>query len=166
MEEKYICKIASPEEMNRKWDYEIEHNPSERENWVTWKAEAISRFGAGAILPYYGILDGEIICEATAVIQPDQLPECGDAADEHTAYLEAFRTLEAFRGKGYFSRLFSFMLDDLKHRGYTGFLLGVEPEETVNKKIYAHWGFTHLVSTGTCTYPDGTVIQVEYYLKK
>ena len=81
MEEKYICKIASPEEMNRKWDYKIEHNPSERENWVTWKAEAISRFGAGAILPYYGILDGEIICEATAVIQPDQLPECGDAAE-------------------------------------------------------------------------------------
>ena len=42
MEEKFICKIASPEEMDRKWDYEIENNSDDRDNWITWKAEAIS----------------------------------------------------------------------------------------------------------------------------
>ena len=57
MEEKFICKIASPEEMDRKWDYEIESNPSDRDNWITWKAEAISGRLSGVSLPYYGILD-------------------------------------------------------------------------------------------------------------
>lgn len=166
MEEKFICKIASPEEMDRKWDYEIENNSDDRDNWITWKAEAISNCLSGASLPYYGILDGNIICEATAAIRPDQLPECGDLMDEHTAYLGAFRTVEQYRGKGCFPRLFSFMLEDLKQRGFTKYLLGVEPEETINKSIYAHWGFTELVRSGTNTYPDGTVIRVDYYLKQ
>ncbi len=73
MEEKFICKIASPEEMDRKWDYEIESNPSDRDNWITWKAEAISSRLSGVSLPYYGILDGNIICEATAFIRQDLL---------------------------------------------------------------------------------------------
>ena len=68
MEEKFICKIASPEEMDRKWDYEIENNSDDRDNWITWKAEAISGRLSGVSLPYYGILDGNIICEATAFI--------------------------------------------------------------------------------------------------
>ena len=44
--------------------------------------------------------------------------------------------------------------------------VGVEPEEVVNKQIYAHYGFTEFVKTDTETYPDGTVIDVEYYAKK
>ena len=53
MEEKFICKIASPEEMDRKWDYEIESNPSDRDNWITWKAEAISSRLSVVSLPYH-----------------------------------------------------------------------------------------------------------------
>ena len=67
----YICRIASPEDMERKWDYEISRNVDDRENWIVWKKEAIANLREGRAIPYYGILDGEIICEATAIIHPD-----------------------------------------------------------------------------------------------
>ena len=66
----YVCKIASMEEMEQKWNYEIAQ-PAEKENWLAWKAEAIESARTGRSIPYYGILDGTVICEATAVPQPD-----------------------------------------------------------------------------------------------
>ena len=65
----YVCKVASPEEMDRKWDETVREHPGEA-NWVIWKAEAIREVRAGRSIPYYGILDGAIICEATAVPDP------------------------------------------------------------------------------------------------
>ena len=59
-----------------------------------------------------------------------------------------------------------FMLKDLKQKGHITSAVGVEPEEILNREIYHHWGFTEHVSTGTETYPDGTVIQVEFYGKR
>ena len=56
-----------------------------------------------------------------------------------------------------------FMMEDLKEKGYTKAVVGVEPEEKLNKEIYHHWGFTELICTGNETYPDGTVIDVEFY---
>ena len=159
--EEYICKIASLEEMNRKWDYEIRQHPG-TDNWVVWKGEAMEGFRTGRSIPYYGILDGTVICEATAVLYPDFPQEYGET-DEYTVELCAFRTIKGYRGKGYFSRLMGFMLKDLKEKGYIRAVVGVEPEEKHNKEIYHHWGFTEHVCTGTETYPDGTVIDVEFY---
>ena len=56
----YLCKIASLEEMNRKWDYEIEHHVHNRKNWIVWKQHSLENFQKGHTLPYYGILDGNI----------------------------------------------------------------------------------------------------------
>ena len=33
----YVCKIASIDEMNTKWDYEIEHAINDKENWIICK---------------------------------------------------------------------------------------------------------------------------------
>ena len=165
MREQYVCKVASPDEMERKWDYEISRHTDDRENWIIWKTEAKDNFREGKAIPYYGILDGEIICEATAIIHPDAAQNSEGLIDDRTAYLCAFRTNEPFRGKGYFSVLFRFMLDDLRKRGYTRVTLGVEPGETVNKEIYRHYGFTGFVKAKTEKYPDGTEIHVEYFLK-
>ena len=158
---KYICKIASPEEMNQKWDYEIRQHPG-TENWIVWKDEALEGLRSGRSIPYYGILDGTVICEATAVLYSD-FPKDSMKADERAVELCAFRTIKEYRGEGYFSKLMNFMLKDLKKKGYTKAVVGVEPEEKINKEIYHHWGFTEHVSTGTETYPDGTVINVEFY---
>ena len=69
MENRYICKIASAEEMEQKWDYEIGIH-AEKENWIAWKSEAIEGARSGRSVPYYGILDGTVICEATAIPNP------------------------------------------------------------------------------------------------
>ena len=157
MGKEYICKIASLEEMNVRWDDEISRH-AEKQNWIAWKQEAIENFKAGRSIPYYGILDGIIICEATAVLESD--------FGRKVVELCAFRTVREYRGKGYFSKLMQFVLEDLKQRGYTKAVVGVEPGEERNKAIYRHWGFSEPVASGTETYPDGTVIEVEFYGKQ
>lgn len=161
----YVCRIASLEEMHARWDYNIAAASKDRENWIIWKSENIDQFIRGLIIPYYGLLDGEVICECTAVISPEALSDPEGLVDDRTAYLSAFRTSEGYRGKGYFSRLFRFMLDDLRRRGYKNVTLGVEPQETINRQIYEHLGFTEHIKDSQDTYPDGSVISVQYYAK-
>ncbi len=64
----YVCKIATLDEMNTKWDCEIAHAKDDKNNWIIWKRENIERFKKGFIIPYYGLLNGKIICECTAAI--------------------------------------------------------------------------------------------------
>lgn len=165
MTESLICKIASLEEMNIKWEYEIAQSKNDKENWTVWKNQNIESYKQGHIIPYYGILGSNIICEATAMLHPKAVQNSSGLVDCHTVYLSAFRTNDGFQGKGYFSKLFHFMLDDLRHRGFTKATLGVEPAEEKNKEIYAHYGFTEYIKSGKEYYPDGTVIDVEYYGK-
>lgn len=157
----YICKIAAIDEMERKWNYEIKKN--KRPNWKIWKAEAIERVRNGQSIAYYGILNGKIICETTAVLDKGIVQNSDDLVDDKTAYLCAFRTIDKYQGKGYFSKLFKFMIDDLKSKGYEKVTLGVEPNETGNLKIYQHLGFNEFIKSARETYPDGTVIDVDYY---
>lgn len=160
----YKCKIANEKEMNRKWDYEIA-NHEDKDNWIIWKEKAIKCFKYGAQIPYYGILDGKIICEATASLTPDIVQNGEGLVDDNTAYLTAFRTIKEYQGHGYFSKLFKYMINDLKSRGYTKVTIGVEPTELKNKAIYQKYGFTNLIKTGIEEYPDGTKTEVEYYYK-
>ena len=67
--------------------------------------------------------------------------------DNSTAYLSAFRTIEEYQGKGYFSKLYKFMENDLIKRGYTTLTLGVEPSEIKNMMIYFRYGFTNYIKT-------------------
>jgi len=164
--DEFICKIANEDEMNIKWDYEIEHNKDEKENWITWKKDNIDRFKKGFIIPYYGILNGKIITEGTALIDRNVLKDISDLIDDKTAYLMAFRTIEEYQGKGYFSKLFKYIVDDLKKKGYKRLTIGVEPTEIKNKTIYFNYGFTNFVRRSQEKYPDGTIIDVEYYYKE
>ena len=86
-----------------------------------------------------------------------------ELVDDKIVYLCNFSTDKRYRGKGYFSKLFRFMIDDLKNRGYEKFTLGVEPTETKNLQIYQHLGFNNFIKSGRETYPDGTIIDVDYY---
>lgn len=161
----YLCKIASFEEMNRKWDYEIEHNINDARNWIIWKSHFLENFKNDYIIPYYGILDGNIICEATAMLNSEAVQNSEGLVGNGVVYLSAFRTIEEYQGKGYFSKLMKFMLNDLKQMGIVRVTLGVEPAEETNKKIYTHYGFNEYIKSATEIYPDGTVIDVDYYGK-
>ncbi|HAB66740.1 MAG TPA: N-acetyltransferase [Firmicutes bacterium] len=161
----YVCKIATIEEMNKKWDYEIDKAVDDKSNWIIWKKENIERFKNNQIIPYYGLLNGKIICECTAALSPSIVQNSDNLVDENIAYLTAFRTIPEYQGKGYFSRLFKFMINDLQARGYKKVTLGVEPEETKNKNIYFNYGFNEHIKDAKEVYPDGTEIDVEYYGK-
>ncbi len=165
MKSNYICKVPSLQEMNTKWDYEIAHSGEDKNNWIIWKEENISRFKRRDIIPYYGILGGDIICEATAILAPSAVQNSCGLVGDATAYLSAFRTIPEYQGRGYFSALYKYMENDLKARGFTRLTLGVEPCEVTNRQIYAHFGFTEYVKSATETYPDGTVIDVDYFAK-
>lgn len=157
----YICKTATVDEMEIKWNYEIKKHKDS--NWKIWKTEAIERVKNGQSIAYYGILNGVIICEATAMLDKNFVQNSDSLVDNKTAYLCAFRTVEKYQGKGCFSELFRFMIDDLKNKGYKIVTLGVEPTETENLKIYQHLGFNAFIKSAQKTYPDGTVIDVDYY---
>lgn len=165
MNKEFICKIPSLEEMHTKWDYEIEHDLKHRDNWIVWKKENIDNFQNGSIIPYYGFLDGTIICEATAMLKPEVVQNSDRLVDDKTVYLSAFRTIPEYQGQGYFSKLFKYMLSDLQKRGYTRVTLGVEPHEEKNRQIYKHYGFDEYIKKAQEFYPDGTAVDVLYYGK-
>lgn len=157
----YICKIASIDEMDKKWNYEIKKHKNP--NWKIWKSEYIEHVKKGQSIAYYGNINSKTICEATAMLDKRIVQNSDNLVDDKTAYLCAFRTIEKYQGKGYFSKLFLFMIDDLKNRGYEKITLGVEPNEIKNLKIYKHLGFNEFIKSAQETYPDGTVIDVNYY---
>ncbi len=39
--ERFVCKIASLEEMEEKWNYEIDIAIDNKQNWIIWKEENI-----------------------------------------------------------------------------------------------------------------------------
>lgn len=161
----YICKIPTIEELIKKQDYEIAHAVEDKDNWIVWKEKAIKRYKNKQIIPYYGFLDGKIICEATAAISKVGVENSFKLVDEKTAYLYAFRTIEEYQGKGYFSKLFKYMLEDLKNKGYEKVTIGVEPTELKNKKIYQKYGFIEHIKDAKEIYPNGEEVEVEYYGK-
>ena len=170
----YICKIATVDEIETKWNYEIKKHKSF--NWKIWKTESIERVWKiiwkteliehvknSQCVVYYGILNGKIICETTAMLDKSIVKNSDELVNDKTAYLCDFRTIEKYRCKGFFSKLFRFMIDDLKSKGYEKVTLGVEPTETENLKIYKHLGFNKFIKSAQETYPIGRVIDLDYY---
>lgn len=164
--ENYICKIASLDEVKIREKYLIDTHEKDKMNWIKWRNERIQYYLEGKIILYYGILNNEIICEATASIDTSVDKDSDGLIDEHTAYLSAFRTNKEYEEKGYFSKLYQFMELDLINRGYTLLTLGVEPEEVRNTEIYHHYGYTIKIKSISSVYPNGKVVQVDYYAKK
>ncbi len=89
--------------------------------WKIYKEESIKNMKEKNTIVYYGILKGIIISEATAFISNTN--DTNDLVDEHTSYLSAFRTRKECQGKGYFSKLYKFMEDDLNKRGYNNLVV-------------------------------------------
>ena len=160
----FICKVATREEILKRYDYEISMNAGEEKNWIAWKQEYMD-MPEWKRISYFWFWDGNVICEATAALSSDACQNMEDLIDEKTAYLFAFRTNVEFRWKWYFSKLFKFMVDDLKSRGYGQVILWVEPTEIENKEIYSHYGFNELVKTDVEKNPDDSFVVVEYYRK-
>ncbi len=146
-----------------KWNYEIRRQKQRKTGLKKLKNDAVYQIKNGQSVKYYGKLNNKIMCETTAMFDENIIQNSDELVDDKIVYLCNFSTDKRYRGKGYFSKLFRFMIDDLKNRGYEKFTLGVEPTETKNLQIYQHLGFNNFIKSGRETYPDGTVIDVDYY---
>lgn len=146
-----------------KWNYEIRRQKQRKTVLEKLKNDAVYQIKNGQSVKYYSKLNNKIICETTAIFDENIIQNSDELVDDKIVYLCNLSTDKRYRGKGYFSKLFRFMIDDLKNRGYEKFTLGVEPTETKNLQIYQHLGFNNFIKSGRETYPDGTVIDVDYY---
>lgn len=146
-----------------KWNYEIRRQKQRKTGLKKLKNDAVYQIKNGQSVKYYGKLNNKIMCETPAMFDENIIQNSDELVDDKIVYLCNISTDKRYRGKGYFSKLFRFMIDDLKNRGYEKFTLGVEPTETKNLQIYQHLGFNNFIKSGRETYPDGTVIDVDYY---
>ena len=162
----YICKIATLKDIIKKYDYDIINSVNEGINLIQWKKEAIEEFNKGSSIAYMGLLNGKIISACYAALTKTNVQNSDGLVNDKTAYLFGFKTNKEYQGQGYFSILFKFMINDLISRGYEKVTLGVEPNAKKNKAIYFKYGFTEHIKDGKEVYPDGSIINVEYYGKK
>ena len=113
MKDEYKCVIADKNLIIKKWDEEIKrHNYSEE--WKIYKEQSLSNMDTRIV--YMGLLDGKIITEATAIISENDLDmqNKDGLVGNGKVYLSAFRTNKEYQDKGYFSKLYKFMENDLK----------------------------------------------------
>ncbi len=163
---KFECRIPNIEEINKRWDYLLKGRTTDKENWELWRKQALYNFAKRNFIIYYGFLNDEIICEATAIVGSETDESAKDLISDKMVYLSAFRTNKEYEGQGYFSRLFNYMINDLKEKGYEEASIGVEPTELKNKAIYDHYGFNEFIKETHEVYPNGEEVTVDYYKKK
>ncbi len=146
----YVCKIADRDELIKRWEYLIRIHPGDN-RWVGFRENALKHFDEKSTISYLGLLNDEIICEATAYIKDSafigDISEPSGLLSDRMGYLAAFRTNEEYEGKGYFSRLYAFVEKDMRQRGYTELSLGVGPDAVRNIQIYFHLGFREYIKT-------------------
>lgn len=162
----YVCKIASVDEVTAKWNREIKRQKHRKNTLETIKNNAVEHIKNGQAITYYGKLNNKIICQVTAMLDETIIENSDSLVGAQKVYLCNFSTDKKYQGKGYFSKLFKFMIDDLKKRGYVRFTLGVEPTELKNLQIYQHLGFHTFVKSAKVTYPDAVTVDVDYYEMK
>ena len=161
----YICKIATVEDIIKMYDEETkEYN--DKDKMIIWRNMTIERVKNGSSIIYIGLKDGIVISECAATLDSSLVDNSENLVDENTAYLHAFNTKDEFQNQGYFSRLFKFMISDLKDRGYKKVTLGVEKDSIKNKTIYNKYGFTEYIKTIPEIYSDGTSMNIDYYGKR
>ncbi len=173
MIDELICKIATRDEIIKRWDDLISRHPGD-DSWKGYKKHTLEYFDNKTMIQYFGFLNDKIICEFCAHIDKDctYIKDARDLITEDMAYLNAFRCDKEYEGKGYFSKLYNFMITDLKNRGFKKASLGVEPCEIRNIQIYFHLGFTNYVKTDIDEYlpeheGDETIkVYVNYYFKE
>ena len=160
----YKCIVANKELIIKKWDEEIKkHNNSKL--WISFKEQSLRNINTRIV--YIGLLDNKIITECTAIVDSNDLDmqNKDNLLGDKTAYLTAFRTNKEYENKGYFSKLYKYMEEDLKKKGFTTLTLGVEPSEVRNIQIYFNWGFTNYIKSDYEYYPNGEKELVNYYKK-
>ena len=134
MSKQFRCQEASITDLELKWDKNIADNKGD-DRWVTWKAQVIEDNKNNKCKTFV-VLDGnEPIGEGTLIFS------------SHYVEINALRIDKQHEGKGHISKLVKIMELYAKNIGYKTAIIGVEPKETRNIKIYFHWGYDTFIKS-------------------
>ncbi len=146
----YICKEATIEEAIEKWDYEISIHQN-NDDYIKIKNIFIEELNNKTRTSYIGILNNKTICDLTIINNEKGLKKEGNnnynLINPNRVFMCAVRTNKEFENKGYFSKLLTFVEQDLIKKGYTEISIGVISTEEKNIEIYKHLGFTNYLGT-------------------
>lgn len=159
----YICRKATPEDLERIWAKNIADNPEEPA-WLRWREEYIGYNRDGDAASFVVVCDGEPVGEGTLLFSPDCSAIRGrlNLADGHKiTNVNALRIAKEHEGQGHISRMVKMMEAYAKEQGYERITIGVEAAETRNLGIYLHWNYNEFVMADT---EDDTLVL--YYGKE
>jgi len=128
MNQEYTYKVASLEELERRWDKNITDN-IEDTRWVRWKSIALENHKTKKCVTFLVVLKEDPIGEGSLVFL------------QQGVEINGLRIDKAYEGKGHISKLVKIMEKYAKNEGYDTAIIGVEPKETRNLAIYLHWGY-------------------------
>jgi len=128
----YKYKIATLEELERRWDINIANNIGDN-RWVDWKAIAIENHKNNKCTTFVVLYGEEPIGEGTLI------------PTLQSVEINGLRIDKQHEGKGHISKLVKIMEQYAKDEGYKTATIGVEPKETRNLAIYLHWGYNTFV---------------------
>ena len=143
----YLCRRATPEDLEQIWAKNIAENPEEPA-WIRWREEYIGYNRNGDAVTFVVVCDGVPVGEGTLLFSPDCSAIRGrtNLADgNHITNVNALRIEKEHEGQGHISRMVRMMEVYAKEHGYDTITIGVEAAETRNLAIYLHWNYTDFV---------------------
>jgi len=144
-------KLATREEITKRWDKNIADNPSDEE-WVKRKAIGLENFDDEDFKKFVIMHGDDPIGEGTLIFEEDNVD------------IQALRIDKHYEGQGHISKLVKVMEQYARDNGCTNATIGVEPNETRNMSIYFHWGYTNFEKAEMKLRDDEPFIL--YYSKK
>ena len=162
----YICKKATQQDIEIHFKEKSEKSPRDSMIFDIWKNMVLDRINNNLAIVYYGYIDGHVVCEITAALKPEVIKNPKDVIDEKTVYLMNIETDEGYRKKGYFSKLLTFALADLKSLGYERVTLSYYTDEKNNEEIYKAKGFIEPIKKSSTVLPNGEKKELQYCGKK
>ena len=163
----YICKVATLEEIEERWNEEANKNGN-TSIYQEAKNEFINEVKKRNRIVYIGKIKDTIICDLTVILKPEGIKKEAKSNDniinDTRVFLCAIRTNKEEENKGYFSKLLSYVENELLKQGYKEISLSVEENEKRNKNIYEHLGFTNYIKTEIIE-GNGTIYTYHYLYK-
>lgn len=168
--DRFICKIATVDDILKMYDEEVKSVEYDQNTLEKSRNITIDRINEKLAITYIGILNDEIIGEITAAIDPvaviNFVHNPDGLIDNKTAYLFNILVKTTYRNMGYFTKLFQYVLDVLKSKGYEKVTIGVDTSNEKNMKIYKKNDFCEHIKTVKKVYGKDNIIEIEYLGKK
>ena len=157
------CSIATLKEVKKRWQGIIYDNLDDN-RYNLAADEFIEEIKKGTRVTYIAKFNDLIVCDLTVIVKEEGIlhesQNTKELVSQDKAFICGVRTDKEFENRGYFSKLYKYMENDLKNKGYKKLTISVENNNTRAKEIYKHLGFTNFMRTEN---NNGHIF--EYYYK-